>query len=96
MPHHRVVHRDPFAYCAHPHIVRLADGAWLAVFNRSVRRPFILHPSALPVPDEPLVGAAAVHELLDGWRMLIQNGAVHPEWMRLPRARRDTIDAVLD
>jgi uncharacterized membrane protein YvlD (DUF360 family) len=59
-------------------------------------RPFILHPSALPVPHEPLVGAAAVHELLDGWRMSIQNGAVHPEWMRLPRARQDTIDAVLD
>ncbi len=59
-------------------------------------RPFILHPPALPVPDEPLVGAAAVHQLLDGWRMSIQNGAVHPEWMRLPRARRDTIDAVHD
>jgi uncharacterized membrane protein YvlD (DUF360 family) len=59
-------------------------------------RPFILHPAALPVPDEPLVGAAAVHQLLDGWRMSIQNGAVHPEWVRLPRAGRDTIDAVLD
>jgi uncharacterized membrane protein YvlD (DUF360 family) len=59
-------------------------------------RPFILHPVALPVPDAPLIGAAAVHELLSGWRALIQNGTVHPEWMRLPHARRDTIDAVLD
>jgi hypothetical protein len=59
-------------------------------------RPFILHPAALPVPDAPLIGAAAVHELLSGWRALIQDGEVHPEWMRLPSARRDTIDAVLD
>src|SRR4030095_5409926 len=27
-------------------------------------RPFILHPVELPVPDQPLVGAARVHELL--------------------------------
>jgi uncharacterized membrane protein YvlD (DUF360 family) len=31
-------------------------------------RPFILHPSELQVPDEPIVGAAAVHEVLLGWR----------------------------
>jgi uncharacterized membrane protein YvlD (DUF360 family) len=31
-------------------------------------RPFILHPSDLPAPGEPLVGAAAVHGLLTGWR----------------------------
>jgi uncharacterized membrane protein YvlD (DUF360 family) len=31
-------------------------------------RPFILHPRRLPVPDEPIIGAAAVHELLAGWR----------------------------
>ena len=31
-------------------------------------RPFILHPPALPAPGAPLVGAAAVHELLIGWR----------------------------
>ena len=45
---HRVVHRDPFAYCAHPHAVALADGDWLMVFNRAPRRPFVLHP-----PEEP-------------------------------------------
>jgi BNR repeat-like domain len=45
---HAVVHRDPFAYCAHPHIARLGDGAWLLVFNRSARRPFVLHP-----PQDP-------------------------------------------
>jgi len=35
-------------------------------------RPFILHPADLPVPDEPLVGAAAVHALLTGWRASFQ------------------------
>jgi hypothetical protein len=28
---HGVVYRDPFAYCAHPQIARLPDGAWLLV-----------------------------------------------------------------
>jgi len=45
---HVVIHRDPFAYCAHPHLARLTDGTWLLVFNRSVRRRFILHP-----PQDP-------------------------------------------
>ena len=31
-------------------------------------RPFILHPRSLPVPDEPIYGAAAVHGILTGWR----------------------------
>jgi uncharacterized membrane protein YvlD (DUF360 family) len=31
-------------------------------------RPFILHPADLKLPDRPLVGAAAVHEVLLGWR----------------------------
>ncbi len=31
-------------------------------------RPFILYPERLPLPDEPIVGAAAVHEILSGWR----------------------------
>ncbi len=35
-------------------------------------RPFILHPAGLAVPDEPLVGAAAVHALLTGWRASLQ------------------------
>jgi len=41
-------------------------------------RPFILHPATLPVPDDPLVGAAAVHELLVGWREALQPSAPHP------------------
>jgi len=31
-------------------------------------RPFLLYPSQLRLPDEPIVGAAAVHDLLLGWR----------------------------
>jgi uncharacterized membrane protein YvlD (DUF360 family) len=31
-------------------------------------QPFILHPDRLRVPDEPIVGAAAVHALLADWR----------------------------
>jgi uncharacterized membrane protein YvlD (DUF360 family) len=31
-------------------------------------RPFILHPVELPSPDQPIVGAVAVHSLLTGWR----------------------------
>ena len=30
--------------------------------------PFILHPPHLALPDEPLIGAAAVHDVLDRWR----------------------------
>lgn len=43
-----VLHRDPFAYCAHPHLAVAADGIWLLVFNRVPRRGVILHP-----PQDP-------------------------------------------
>jgi hypothetical protein len=35
-------------------------------------RPFVLHPAELAVPGAPLVGAAAVNELLRGWRRELQ------------------------
>ncbi len=38
-------------------------------------RPFILHPGTLPVPDEPIIGAARVNQLLRGWRAMLQNRA---------------------
>ena len=31
-------------------------------------RPFILHPERLPLTEEPIIGAAAVHAVLAGWR----------------------------
>ena len=37
-------------------------------------RPFILHPPHLEVPDAPIVGAAAVHDLLVGWRRSLARG----------------------
>ena len=35
-------------------------------------RPFILYPVELPVPDQPIIGAAGVHALLTGWRSLLK------------------------
>jgi uncharacterized membrane protein YvlD (DUF360 family) len=35
-------------------------------------RPFLLYPATLRVPDERIVGAAGVHELLRGWRRQLQ------------------------
>lgn len=45
----RVLHADTFAYCAHPHLAVTAEGTWLMVFNRTIRRDVILHP-----PQDPL------------------------------------------
>ena len=39
-------------------------------------RPFILHPKRLALPAEPLVGAAAVHGVLRGWRNELQDRPV--------------------
>ncbi|GLS19692.1 hypothetical protein GCM10007874_27090 [Labrys miyagiensis] len=44
----RVLHRDPHAYCAHPHLAVATDGAFLLVFNRAPRRMLTLHP-----PQDP-------------------------------------------
>jgi uncharacterized membrane protein YvlD (DUF360 family) len=38
-------------------------------------RPFVLSPARLPLPAEPIIGAAAVHDLLRSWRRALQNGA---------------------
>src|SRR5262249_37527499 len=53
-------------------------------------RAFVLYPAALPLPEGPIVGAAAVHRLLLGWRRLL-NGAL-VEGARAP----DGEDANLD
>jgi uncharacterized membrane protein YvlD (DUF360 family) len=37
--------------------------------------PFLLYPVELPRPAEPVVGAARVHEVLTGWRHLLQGEA---------------------
>jgi uncharacterized membrane protein YvlD (DUF360 family) len=38
-------------------------------------RPFLLYPSHLPLPDEPIVGAAQVHAVLRSWRGLLEADA---------------------
>ena len=41
-------------------------------------RPFILAPARLPLPAEPILGAAAVHELLWSWRRALQGSPETP------------------
>jgi hypothetical protein len=46
-------------------------------------RPFILHRDHLPVPEHPILGAAAVHGLLSSWRHALQSGATpRPELLK--------------
>jgi len=44
-------------------------------------RPFILHPAHLGVPPGPILGAASVHGILSGWRVLLQADAGAPRFM---------------
>ena len=39
---------------------------------------FVLHPGSLAVPDEPIIGAAAVHGVLAGWRNELQGAGTVP------------------
>ena len=41
-------------------------------------RPFVLYPAELPAPDDAIVGAAAVHGLLAGWRRTLQGDDAVP------------------
>ena len=38
-------------------------------------QPFILHPTELPMPEGPIVGAEQVHRLLVGWRQQLHGAA---------------------
>ena len=40
-------------------------------------RPFLLYPARFPTPDEPIVGAASAHQVLAGWRRLLQQESAH-------------------
>jgi len=37
-------------------------------------QPFLMPPIHFPVPEEPIVGAEALHRVLKGWRTLLQGG----------------------
>jgi hypothetical protein len=41
-------------------------------------RAFILHPSSLELRDGPILGAAAVHDILRSWRLSLQGAAAAP------------------
>src|SRR4051794_6315717 len=41
-------------------------------------RPFVLHPPRLALPPEPVIGAAALHSVLRGWREGLQAPAPSP------------------
>jgi hypothetical protein len=49
-------------------------------------RPFLLYPTELPIPGQEIVGAAHVHEVLSGWRHLLQNP-------RPPSSEQDAVGA---
>ena len=48
-------------------------------------RPFLLAPVELPLPEEPIVGAAAVHAVLSAWRRQL-NGVPGTEPAAAPLA----------
>jgi hypothetical protein len=53
----------------------------------SQTRPFILAPEGLPLPQQPMIGAAAVHAVLTGWRrILVEDRAAAPAVARPVRA----------
>jgi hypothetical protein len=55
--------------------------------------PFILHPRGLPMPPQPLVGAAAVHDLLVSWRRALQgDAAARPPAAREAAGRADVLE----
>jgi uncharacterized membrane protein YvlD (DUF360 family) len=41
-------------------------------------RPFLLYPAELPLPDDPIVGAAAVNRILLDWRQTLNGGGSAP------------------
>ena len=50
-----IIYRDPFAYCSHASIVRLANGAWVVAFNEAQRvEPFkTIRTDYNHPPDDP-------------------------------------------
>ena len=47
-------------------------------------RPFILHPARLETPTTPILGAAAVHGILTGWRQQLHGGGTPVEVAEAP------------
>ena len=51
-------------------------------------RPFVLHPAELPAPGTPVIGAEALHDLLVGWRRMLEDGREMP-----PQAKAEQLVA---
>jgi hypothetical protein len=60
---------DPYfeAGCAFEELISFHGG-----LGGPQTRPFILHPAELSMPPEAVLGAAAVHDVLKGWRRSLQ------------------------
>ncbi len=43
-------------------------------------RPFVLHPSAFPFPEPPVVGAQSIHQIFKGWRELVAGPDAPRPW----------------
>jgi uncharacterized membrane protein YvlD (DUF360 family) len=56
-------------------------------------RPFILAPVALPRPEGPIIGAAAVHDVLAGWRRSLQVDGRAPQDDTPAEHRAETVEA---
>ncbi len=50
-------------------------------------RPFLFYPSRLPLPPEPLVGAAAINDVLRAWRALLNGEAADDASLPSPDGR---------
>jgi len=57
--------------------------------------PFLLFPSTLELPDEPIVGAAAVHHIFKGWLAdVAEDGATAPWTVPVPRTAAPLPDSI--
>ncbi|MFL5515208.1 MAG: hypothetical protein ACJ8DJ_03565, partial [Gemmatimonadales bacterium] len=50
-------------------------------------RPFVLSPVTFPLPPEPIVGAAGIHDLLSTWRRMLQHGEAPTSGLAAEAAR---------
>jgi hypothetical protein len=57
-------------------------------------QPFILHPAALPVPAEPLLGAESVHRLLSDWRARLHHRDPGADALEARTGARETRTAI--
>ena len=85
---HTILHKDAFAYSAHPQVAVAANGDWLVVFNKAPRRPCILHP-----PQDPLFRNVITRSATAGYLERARGGAE----LRLARHRmREPHDTAAD